>query len=61
MPENFQCATLIDPVRYGVEFAQGIYLEGVGLQDILYRDLLPLAAIAFITLGMASRIFRSKL
>ena len=61
MPEIFQWATLINPVRYGVDFAQRIYLEGAGLQDILYRDLLPLAVIAFITLGMASRLFRSKL
>lgn len=60
MPEGFQIATLVNPVRYGVELTQRIYLEGAGLTEI--RHLFwPLGLIAVITLGMASRLFRSRL
>ncbi|CAK7053584.1 MAG: putative multidrug ABC transporter permease YbhR [Desulfovibrio sp.] len=60
MPETFQYATLINPVRYGVELAQRIYLEGAGMSEIKHL-FWPLAAIAVATLGMASRLFRSTL
>lgn len=59
MPETLQIATLINPVRYGVEFAQRIYLEGAGIAEI--RGVFwPLALIAVITLGAASRLFRNR-
>jgi ABC-2 type transport system permease protein len=60
MPEAFQYATQINPVRYGVELAQRIYLEGAGLNEIKHL-FWPLGAMAFVTLGMASRLFLSKL
>lgn len=60
MPESFQYATLINPVRYGVEFAQRIYLEGADL-EAMWRLYWPLALMAVITLGAASRLFRSRL
>jgi len=60
MPEAFQYATLINPVRYGVELAQRIYLEGAGLDELKHL-LWPLVAMAVVTLGAASRLFRSKL
>ena len=40
--------------------ADRIYLEGAGLADIAH-DLWPLALIAIVTLGAASRLFRSRL
>ena len=60
MPEVLQMATLLNPARYGVEFAQRIYLEGAGLQAMmpLYT---PLALMACVTLGTASRLFRTRL
>ena len=60
MPEALQTATLINPVRYGVAFAQRIYLEGAGLEAML-RLYWPLALMAVATLGTASRLFRSRL
>jgi len=60
MPEMFQHITLINPVRYGVELTQRIYLEGAGISEIKHL-LWPLAAMAIVTLGIASRLFRSKL
>lgn len=60
MPEILQAATLFNPVRYGVELAQRIYLEGVAFRDIQFV-FWPLLAIAAGTLGAASRLFRSRL
>ena len=60
MPEAFQYATLINPVRYGVEFSQRIYLEGSDLAAMLHLYW-PLALMAVVTLGAASRLFRSRL
>lgn len=60
MPEALQIATLVNPVRYGVEFAQRIYLEGAGIAEM--RGVFPpLALIAVVTLGAASRLFRTRL
>ena len=60
MPEALQTATLINPVRYGVAFAQRIYLEGATL-DAMIHLYWPLALMAVVTLGAASRLFRSRL
>lgn len=60
MPEALQVATLLNPARYGVEFAQRIYLEGAGL-DKMIKVFWPLALMGVTTLGAASRLFRSKL
>ncbi len=60
MPEVFQYATQINPVRYGVELMQRIYLEGAGISEIKHL-LWPLGAMAVVTLGAASRLFRGKL
>ncbi|MBO6170784.1 MAG: ABC transporter permease [Desulfovibrio sp.] len=60
MPETFQLATLCNPVRYGVELTQRIYLEGAGLEQVLPL-LWPLALMSLVTLGAAARLFRTKL
>lgn len=60
MPEWMQMLTLFNPVRYGVEFTQRLYLEGAGFEEVRFL-LLPLAVMAILTLGMASRLFRSRL
>lgn len=60
MPEIFQWATLLNPVRYAVEFTQRLYLEGAGFNEI-QQTLWPLLAIAVVTLGAASKLFRAKL
>ena len=60
MPQALQLVTLLNPVRYGVEFAQRIYLEGAGFDEML-PIFLPLALMSLVTLGAASRLFRSRL
>ena len=59
MPEAFQLATRLNPVRYGVDFAQRIYLEGANIYQIMH-DLIPLMCIAVVTLTSAACLFRIK-
>jgi ABC-2 type transport system permease protein len=57
MPVALQYVTLINPLRYAIEIAERVYLEGAGL-DLLVPDLWPLALIALVTLSLASWLFR---
>ncbi|MBQ7607112.1 MAG: ABC transporter permease [Desulfovibrionaceae bacterium] len=58
MPKGFQIATYCNPVRYGVDFAQRIYLEGATFAQIL-PDLVALLLIAVVTLSSAAYLFRA--
>jgi ABC-2 type transport system permease protein len=60
MPVFLQYVTGLNPLRYAIEIAQRVYLEGVGL-DRLVPDLWPLAALATVTLTTASWMFRHRL
>jgi ABC-2 type transport system permease protein len=60
MPEAVQALTRINPLRYAIDITQRVYLEGVGL-DQLVPDLWPLALIAAVTLSAASWMFRHRL
>jgi ABC-2 type transport system permease protein len=60
MPVVLQHLTLINPLRYAIEIAHRVYLEGVGL-SLLIPQLWPLAIIAAITLSAASWMFRHRL
>jgi ABC-2 type transport system permease protein len=57
MPKPLQYATLLNPLRYAVEVAQRLYLEGVGLERV-WSDLWPMALIAAVTLTATSFLFR---
>jgi ABC-2 type transport system permease protein len=57
MPPIFQYLTLADPLRFAIDIAQRVYLEGIGLSR-LGPDLWPLAITAVITLTGASWMFR---
>jgi ABC-2 type transport system permease protein len=57
MPPALQTLTLVNPLRYAIEVAQRVYLEGVGLDQLL-PDLVPMAIVAIVTLGAASLLFR---
>lgn len=60
MPTFFQYATLLNPIRYGVTFAQRVYLEGATLGAVseLYLILL---AMAIVTLSGAAWLFKNRL
>jgi ABC-2 type transport system permease protein len=60
MPEALQLVTLLNPLRYAIAITQRVYLEGVGLGQLLH-DLWPLALIALLTLSLASWMFRHRL
>jgi ABC-2 type transport system permease protein len=56
MPSVLQYFSFINPLRYAIDIARRVYLEGVGL-PLLTHDLWPLAVIAAITLSAASWMF----
>jgi ABC-2 type transport system permease protein len=60
MPIVLQYLTLINPLRYAIDIAHRVYLEGVGLNSLI-PELWPLALIAVITLSAASWMFRHRL
>jgi ABC-2 type transport system permease protein len=60
MPEALQQFSRLNPLRYMIDMAQRVYLEGAGV-DRLASDLLPLAATAVLTLSIGSFVFRRRL
>jgi len=60
MPQVLQMATLANPLRFAIDLVQRVYLEGVGLAAVV-PDLLPLLAIAAVTLPLAAWLFRNRL
>jgi ABC-2 type transport system permease protein len=60
MPKILQYATVFNPLRYAIDIAQRVYLEGAGFAR-LEPDLWPLAVLAVITLSAASWMFRHRL
>lgn len=60
MPELFQDFTFLNPLRYAIDIAHRVYLEGAGL-DQLVPDLWPMGIIATVTLSSAAWLFRGGL
>jgi ABC-2 type transport system permease protein len=60
MPRVLQYVTLINPLRYTIDFVERVYLEGTSL-DQLGSELWPLAGLATVTLLAASWMFRNRL
>jgi ABC-2 type transport system permease protein len=60
MPKVLQYFTWINPLRYAIEMAHRVYLEGVGLA-LLSPLLWPLAIIAAVTLTASAWMFRHRL
>jgi ABC-2 type transport system permease protein len=60
MPPALQQMTRANPLRYAIDIAQRVYLEGAPLQS-LGADLWPLVIIAAITIPAASWLFRHRL
>jgi ABC-2 type transport system permease protein len=60
MPSVLQYFTAINPLRYAIDIARRVYLEGAGL-PLLTHDLWPLAIIATITLSAASWMFGHRI
>jgi len=60
MPRSLQYVTFVNPLRYAIDLAHRVYLEGATFGQLM-PDLWPLAAIAAITLPTASWMFRHRL
>lgn len=60
MPPVLQYFTYVNPLRYAIEIAERVYLEGAGFERLI-PDLWPLALIALVTLSAASWLFRHRL
>ncbi len=60
MPAVLQYVTLFNPLRYAINIAHRVYLEGAGL-NLLIPELWPLAIMAAVTLSAASWMFRHRL
>jgi len=60
MPSVLQYFTAINPLRYAIDIARRVYLEGAGL-PLLVPDLLPLALIATVTLSAAAWMFGHRI
>ncbi len=60
MPAFVQSITLANPLRYAIDIARRVYLEGAGF-DVLIPDIWPLAVIAAVTLSASAWTFRHGL
>ena len=60
MPYGWQLLTWINPVRFFMVLVRGIFLKGMGLEDVI-SNIIPLIIIACITLTLAGRTFKRKL
>lgn len=60
MPKALQYLTWLNPLRYAIDIAHRVYLEGAGLTQLLH-DLWPLLGMALLTLSVSSWMFRHRL
>jgi ABC-2 type transport system permease protein len=59
MPRSLQYLTLINPLRYAIDLARRVYLEGAGF-PLIVSDLWPMGGIAVVTLAAATWMFRRR-
>lgn len=59
MPEFLQFLTYADPMRFAVTTVRRVYLEGATVVAI-WQELVPLLAVAAVTLPLAAWLFRHK-
>lgn len=60
MPQAFQTATYINPLRFALVCVRSIYLEGADLADIAL-NFIPMLFVAAVTLPLAGYLFRNRL
>jgi ABC-2 type transport system permease protein len=60
MPQALQYFSVINPLRYMIDIAQRVYLEGTGFGGLAY-DIWPLLVIAMVTLSASTLMFRYRL
>jgi ABC-2 type transport system permease protein len=60
MPDVLQSIMIINPLRYALDLAKRVYLEGAGFANLV-SDFLPLFVIGVVTLTGAAWLFRRRL
>jgi ABC-2 type transport system permease protein len=60
MPDFFRWLTFLNPLRYYIQCIRNILLKGVGF-EVMWKDILILACVAFILLVSSTARFRKQL
>lgn len=60
MPQAFQIATYVNPLRFAIDLVRRVYLEGATLAQV-WQDLVPFLGVAAVTLPLAGWLFRNRL
>ena len=60
MPAALQYLTYLNPVRFFMVLSRGIFLKGMGLEDVII-NVIPLILISIITLTFAGMTFKRRL
>lgn len=60
MPMLLQIATYANPLRFGIDTARRVYLEGATFRDVA-MNFVPLLAVSAVTLPLAAWLFRNRL
>ena len=60
MPEFVQYLTYLNPIRYFMQIARGLFLKGVGVET-LWQEMTALAVFGVVILGLSALRFRKRL
>jgi ABC-2 type transport system permease protein len=60
MPSWLQSATVVNPLRHFLVIVRGVFLRGMEWSDVA-RNVVPLSAIAAVTLTAATVLFRRRM
>lgn len=60
MPHFLEIATYANPLRFGLDLIQRVYLEGATLDQVKW-DFVPMFVLAVLTLPLAAWLFRNRL
>lgn len=60
MPEVLNWLTFANPLRFGIDLVQRVYLEGASFAQVKW-DFVPMLILAIITLPLAAWLFRNRL
>ena len=60
MPEALNWLTYANPLRFGIDLVQRVYLEGASFAQVKW-DFVPMLILAIITLPLAAWLFRNRL
>ncbi|MHC3124328.1 ABC transporter permease [Acinetobacter sp. GN11] len=60
MPEALQIATYANPLRFGINLVQRVYLEGASFAQVKF-NFIPMIILGVVTLPLAAWLFRNRL